>query len=133
MRCPSHNWSKISSNQADFLHTHRGVNIVPGDAEWVHSFKGFRSYETPKWKNILKISPCYFRQDIRSEDFLSQKRASCANGWPDFDEPCLIRREIERPRKELLFGCILCRDSGIIYGKAILECEIMVFLRCVQA
>ena len=30
--CSSHNWSKISSNQADFLHTHRGVKNVPGDA-----------------------------------------------------------------------------------------------------
>ena len=30
--CPSHNWSKISSNQADFLQTHRGVKGVPGDA-----------------------------------------------------------------------------------------------------
>ena len=30
--CPSHNWSKVSSNQADFLHTHREVKSVPGDA-----------------------------------------------------------------------------------------------------
>ena len=28
MFCPSHNWSKISNNQADSLHTHRGVKGV---------------------------------------------------------------------------------------------------------
>ena len=32
VRCPSHNWSKISSNQAEFLRTYRGINIVTGDA-----------------------------------------------------------------------------------------------------
>ena len=30
--CPSHTCSKISGNQADSLHTHRGVKDVPGDA-----------------------------------------------------------------------------------------------------
>ena len=30
--CSSHNWSKISSNQADSLQTHRGVKGVSGDA-----------------------------------------------------------------------------------------------------
>ena len=56
VRCPSHNWSKISSNQADFLRAHRKVNRVPGDPQWLHSVKGFRSYETPKRENIFKIS-----------------------------------------------------------------------------
>ena len=127
MHCPSHNWSKMSSNRADFLQTHRGVNIVPGDAEWVHSVKGFRSYESPKWKNILKISPCYFRQDIRSRDFSSQKRASCANGCTDFDEPHLIRREIERPRRGLFYGCILFGDLGIIQEKQFFDVKYRYF------
>ena len=58
VRCPSHNWSKISSNRADFSHAHRGVNGVPGDVQWVHLVKGFRSYGTLNLKNIFKFSPC---------------------------------------------------------------------------
>ena len=69
MRCPSHKWSKISSNQADFLQTHIEVNRVPGDIELIHSVMGFRSNWTPKLKNILKISPCYFSYDLKSRDF----------------------------------------------------------------
>ena len=56
MRCPSHNWSKISSNQTDFSRAHRRVNRVPGDAQWAHSVKGFQSYSTLELKNIFKIS-----------------------------------------------------------------------------
>ena len=39
------------------------------------------------------------------------------NGWTDFDEPCLIRREIERTRKGLLSGCILWRDFRVFLEK----------------
>ena len=31
----------------------------------VHLIKGFQGYETSKLKNILKSSPCYFRQDLK--------------------------------------------------------------------
>ena len=99
MRCPSHNWLKISSNRADFLQTHRGVNGVSGDAYWVCLVQGFQRYGTSKLKNILKISPCYFRQDLLFRDFSLKKHASCTNDWTDFDEPYLNRREIERSRK----------------------------------
>ena len=73
MRCPSHNWSKISSNRADFWQSYRGVNIVPGDTYRVHLVKGYQSYRTSKLENILKISPCYVRHDLIFRDFLLNK------------------------------------------------------------
>ena len=73
VRCPSHNWSKISSNRAEFLHAHRGVNRVPGDPQGLHSVEGFRSYGPLKWENIFKISSCYFRHVLLLREFLLNK------------------------------------------------------------
>ena len=49
--------------------------------------------------------------------FLMKKHASCTNDWTDFDEPYLIRCEIERPRKRTFFGCILLRGLVIFHEK----------------
>ena len=83
VRCPSHNWSKTSSNRAEFFQTHRGVNIVSWDTYWVHSVMGFRRYRTSKLKNILKIFPCYSRHDLIFRDFLLNKWMYRANGRTD--------------------------------------------------
>ena len=108
VRCPSHNWSKLSTNRDDFWDTHSEMNIVLGDVQWVHSVKGFRSYGTTKSKNIFKIFPCYFRPEIKSRDFSLQKHASGTNGWTDFDEPYLVRRKM----RDLGKGCFLVAFCG---------------------
>ena len=61
MFCPSHNWSKISSNQVDSLHTHRGVKDVPGDALGRPGGVG----TTP-----LAFFPCNFFDDSNGENRL---------------------------------------------------------------
>ena len=114
VRCSSHNWSKILNN---ILQTYRGVNRGLPDIHWVYSVKGFRSYGNSKLKNILKISPCYFRQDLISRDISWQKHASCTNGWTNFNEPYFIQRWIERPRKQTFLGGILLRVLWVFQGK----------------
>ena len=62
---PSHNWLKISSNQADFLQTYREVNRIPGNTYWVYSVKGFRRYGTSKLKKYFENFPMLFSGTIQ--------------------------------------------------------------------
>ena len=57
------------------------------------------------------------------------KHVSCTNGWTDFDEPYLIRREIEGSSERT---CIWLRILGAFQEKTTSQCEITVFLRYVQ-
>ena len=121
---PQHRWTVFITLLVEnigqsswFLQSHTGVNRVSGNIYWVHSVQGFRRYGTSNLKNILKISLCYFWQDLIYRDFSWQKHASCTNGSTEFDEPYLIRREIGRRRKQTFFGCILLRGLGVFQKK----------------
>ena len=85
MRSPCHNFSKILSNRNEILQTWSEVNIVVPNTFWVHSVEGCRSWGTSKWKNILRFSPCFFRQSFKHLDFHEDIYLQNPNGWTDFD------------------------------------------------
>ena len=85
MRSSSHNFSKILSNRNETSQTCSGVNIVVPNTFWVHSVEGCRSWGTSKGKNILRFSPCFFRQSFEQRDFHEDIYLQNPNGWTDFD------------------------------------------------
>jgi hypothetical protein len=85
MRSPCHNFSKILSNRNEILQTWLEVNIDAPNTFWVYSVEGCRSWGTSKWKNILRFSPCFFRQSFKHLDFHEDIYLQNPNGWTDFD------------------------------------------------
>ena len=97
MRSPCHNFSKILSNQNEILQTWSEVNIVVPNTFWVHSsVEGCWSWGTSKWTNILRISPCFFRQSFKHRDFHEDIYLQNPNGWTDFDAQWLIGSTLSR-------------------------------------
>ena len=85
MRSPRHNFSKILSNRNEILQTCSGTNVVVPNTFWVYSVEECRSWGTSKWKNILRFSPCFFRQSFKHRDFHEDIYLQNPNGWTDFD------------------------------------------------
>ena len=81
--------------------------------------QGVSELGDPKVKKYFQNFPMLFQARNKISRFFMTKHASCTNGWTDFDEPYLIRREIERPRKRLFSGCILGRGFRVFPEKRI--------------
>ena len=90
MRSPRHNSSKMLSNRNFILQTCSGVNVVVPNTFWVHLVQGSRSWGTSKCKNILRFSPCFFRQSFKHRDFHEDIYLQNPKDPTDFDAQWLI-------------------------------------------
>ena len=69
-------------------------------------------------KNIFKISPCYFRQDLISRHFHDENTLPERVAGPILKSHMyLIRREIKRPRKRKFLGCIWLKGLEVFREK----------------